>query len=288
MSETMLLIQDLNKTFHPGTINEKKALRNINLTLNTGDFVTIIGSNGAGKSTLFNIICGSFYPDNGKIYLDNKNLIGLTDYQRALEIGRLFQDPMKGTAPSLTIAENLALAYGRKHKFSFLRKPTNGVVKPSSLKSHFFALNKEDTNYFRDLLSTLDLGLEDRMNVKVGQLSGGQRQAVSLLMSTISSPKLLLLDEHTAALDPATAAKILSITKEIVAKEKITTMMITHDIHAALSIGNKTIMMDDGEIIFQISGEDKTKMSAEELLTYYTKERKKSLVNDRMLFSIKN
>lgn len=274
MNNSMLDIRNLSKTFYPKTPNEKKALKNINLTLEEGDFVTIIGSNGAGKSTLFNSICGNFYPDRGRIILNQKNITGLADYKRALEVGRLFQDPMKGTAPSMTIEENLSLAFGRKNK--------------KGLKSTFFALNKQNTEYFRELLKTLGLGLEDRMKAKVGQLSGGQRQAVSLLMSTISSPKLLLLDEHTAALDPETAIKILKITEDIVSKEKITTMMITHDIKAALSLGNRTIMMDEGEIIFDIRGEERKNLTPEELLTYYSKERKKQLASDRMLFSLKD
>ncbi len=279
-TKTMLEIKNLSKTFNQGTANEKKALKNINLTLDTGDFVTIIGSNGAGKSTLFNAICGNFYPDNGQILLNNQNIVGKTDYQRAYDIGRLFQDPMKGTAPSMTIEENLALAYGRKNKKHLFSKGD------SKSRTSFFALNKRDITYFRELLETLELGLENRMKVKVGGLSGGQRQAVSLLMSTISSPKLLLLDEHTAALDPETAVKILKITTKIVEKENITTMMITHDIKAALSLGNRTIMMDEGEILFDINGKDRANLTAEELLTYYSKEKKKQLASDRMLFSL--
>lgn len=263
----MLELKNVSKTFFPGTVNEKKALKNLNLRLTAGDFVTIIGSNGAGKSTLFNAIGGSFYIDNGNILLDNKNITGLPDYKRAYDIGRLMQDPMKGTAPSMTIEENLALAYTRKAGRSF------------------FALNKKDTTHFRELLSTLELGLEDRMKTKVGHLSGGQRQAVTLLMCTIASPKLLLLDEHTAALDPATAQKILKITTDIVASAGITTMMITHDIKAALSLGNRTIMMDDGEIILDIKGSERENMTVEELLTYYSRERKKQLTNDRMLLA---
>lgn len=268
MSNNMLELKNINKTFYPGTLNEKKALVNVNLTLKEGDFVTIIGSNGAGKSTIFNAISGVFYTDGGQIFLDGKNLVSLPEYKRAYDIGRLFQDPMKGTAPSMTIEENLALAYGRK------------------AKKTFFALNKTDCNYFRELLKTLDLGLENRMKAKVGQLSGGQRQAVSLLMSIIASPKLLLLDEHTAALDPETAQKILKITMDIVRSSNITTMMITHDIKAALTLGNRTIMMDEGEIVLDIYGEQRKNMTPEELLTYYSKERKKQLSNDRMLFSL--
>ncbi len=263
----MLELKNVSKTFFPGTLNEKKALKSINLCLDQGDFVTIIGSNGAGKSTLFNAIAGGFYIDRGVILLDHKDISGLPDYKRSYEIGRLMQDPMKGTAPSMTIEENLALAYTRKAKKSL------------------FALNKRDTTYFRELLCTLDLGLEDRMKTKVGHLSGGQRQAVTLLMCTISAPKLLLLDEHTAALDPATAQKILNITTQMVADAGITTMMITHDIKAALALGNRTIMMDEGEIILDIKGEARAKLTVEELLTYYSKERKKELANDRMLLS---
>lgn len=263
----MLELKNVSKTFFPGTINEKQALKSINLTLDQGDFVTIIGSNGAGKSTLFNAVAGAFYIDQGAIVLDNKEITGLADYKRAYEIGRLMQDPMKGTAPSMTIEENMALAYTRKAKKSF------------------FALNKQESNHFRELLSTLNLGLEDRMKTKVGHLSGGQRQAVTLLMCTIASPKLLLLDEHTAALDPATAQKILQITMDIVEESKITSMMITHDIKAALALGNRTIMMDDGEIILDIKGEERSRLTVEELLTYYSRERKKELANDRMLLS---
>lgn len=263
----MLELKNLSKTFFPGTVNEKKALKGINLKLAAGDFVTIIGSNGAGKSTLFNAVAGAFYVDSGSILLGGKNITGLPDYKRSYDIGRLMQDPMKGTAPSMTIEENLALAYTRKAGRSF------------------FALNKKDTTYFRELLSKLELGLEDRMKTKVGHLSGGQRQAVTLLMCTIAAPKLLLLDEHTAALDPATAQKILKITTDIVTESGVTTMMITHDIKAALSLGNRTIMMDDGEIILDICGEVREKMSVEELLTYYSRERKKQLTNDRMLLA---
>lgn len=263
----MLDLIKVSKTFYAGTVNEKKALHSINLHLDPGDFVTIIGSNGAGKSSLFNAIAGAFYIDSGAILLDNQNITMMADYKRAYDIGRLMQDPMKGTAPSMTIEENLALAYSRKARKSF------------------FALNKKDSEYFRELLARLDLGLEDRMKTKVGNLSGGQRQAVTLLMCTISLPKLLLLDEHTAALDPATAQKILKITVDIVAESNITTMMITHDIKSALALGNRTIMMDEGEIILDIKGEERSNMTIEELLAYYYKERKKQLTDDRILLA---
>lgn len=263
----MLDLIKVSKTFFPGTVNERKALNSINLHLDPGDFVTIIGSNGAGKSSLFNAIAGVFFIDSGAILLDNRNVTTMAEYRRAYDMGRLMQDPMKGTAPSMTIEENLALAYSRKaHK-------------------SFFALNKRDAEYFKELLARLDLGLEDRMKTKVGNLSGGQRQAVTLLMCTISLPKLLLLDEHTAALDPATAEKILKITVDIVGESNITTMMITHDIKAALALGNRTIMMDEGEIILDIKGEERSQMTIDELLAYYYKERKKQLTDDRILLS---
>ena len=261
----MLELQGIRKTFYPGTPNEKKALNGVDLHLNAGDFVTIVGSNGAGKSTIFNAICGVFSVDEGTIRLDSKNITNMKEYKRAYDIGRLFQDTMKGTAPNMTIEENLALAYSRKAGKSF------------------FAVNKQDREYFTELLKQLDLGLESRMKAKVGQLSGGQRQAVSLLMSTISQPKLLLLDEHTAALDPATAQKVLDITTRIVSEGRITTMMITHDMQAALTLGNRTIMMDDGKIIFDISGEERAKMTVEDLLECYHENSRKKLTNDRML-----
>lgn len=261
----MLELQGIRKTFYSGTPNEKKALNGVDLHLNAGDFVTIVGSNGAGKSTLFNAISGVFSVDEGTIRLDSKNITNTKEYKRAYDIGRLFQDTMKGTAPNMTIEENLALAYSRKAGRSF------------------FAVNKQDREYFTDLLRQLDLGLESRMKAKVGQLSGGQRQAVSLLMSTISQPKLLLLDEHTAALDPATAQKVLDITTRIVSEGRITTMMITHDMQAALTLGNRTIMMDDGKIIFDISGEERARMTVEDLLECYHENSRKKLTNDRML-----
>lgn len=263
----MLEIKNVKKTFYPSTLNEKKALCGIDLTLNKGDFVTMIGSNGAGKSTLFNAICGNFRIDSGKVILDNKDISKLPFHKRAYDIGRLFQDTLMGTAPNMTIEENLAIAYTRKAKASF------------------FAVNKRDNAEFYELIKRLDIGLENRMKTKVGQLSGGQRQAITLLMATISKPKLLLLDEHTAALDPETAKKILKITTELVEESSITTMMITHDINAALSIGNRTIMMDSGKIILDISGKERENMTIEKLLECYSKESKKKLANDRMLFS---
>lgn len=266
MSESKLELINVSKTFFPGTVNERKTLRNICLSLESGDFITIIGSNGAGKTSLFNAICGSFMIDSGSILLDGREIKNMPDYKRALSIGRLFQDPMKGTAPHLTIEENLSLAYGNKGG------------------KHFFAVNRKNRAKFRELLAELELGLEDRMTTKIGLLSGGQRQAVSLLMATISEPKLLLLDEHTAALDPATAKKVLAITVSIVEKTRTPTLMITHDIRAALEVGTRTIMMDEGRIILDIKGEERKNMTIEKLLQLYSKESKKQLFNDRMLF----
>lgn len=263
----MLQLSKVSKTFYKGTINEKKALKDIDLLLKPGDFVTVIGSNGAGKSTLFNAIGGSFLVDAGDIVLDGKNITAMPEYKRSFDIGRLMQDPMKGTAPSMTVEENLALAYTRKAKKSL------------------FAINKRDTEVFYQMLSRLELGLEERMKTKVKNLSGGQRQAVTLLMCTIASPKLLLLDEHTAALDPATAVKIMDITKEVVAESHITTMMITHDVQSALSVGNRTIMMDEGEIIMDIQGEERIGMSVEKLMSMYSAKKHKKLADDRILFT---
>ena len=263
----MLTLSHVSKTFNPNTINERRALDNLSLNVEKGEFVTIIGSNGAGKSTLFNAITGQFLVDDGQIILDGKPITATSEHKRAFDIGRLMQDPMKGTAPNMTIEENLSLAYTRKSK------------------KGFFALNHSDREYFKSILSELDLGLENRMKTKVGQLSGGQRQAVTLLMCTISSPKLLLLDEHTAALDPATAQKILSVTEEIIDRGNITTLMITHDINAALKLGSRTIMMDDGKVIFDISGDARSRMTLDEVRSLYTQNSKKTLTNDRMLFA---
>jgi putative ABC transport system ATP-binding protein len=263
----MLKLENLQVTFEKGTIGEKKALRGLNLHMKEGDFVTIVGSNGAGKSTLFNAIGGRCRLDEGAIYLDGVNLTGLPEHTRARDIGVLKQDPLKGTAPTLTIEENLALAYGRKSK--------GGI----------FATNRRDLEYYRELLSSLDLGLEDRMKTPVGKLSGGQRQAVTLLMCTISSPKLLLLDEHTAALDPHNARKIIGITEKIVKEKNITTLMITHDLDMALSVGNRTIMMDEGRVILDISGEERDNMTIEALLESYRVKSSKRLIDDRMLLT---
>lgn len=264
----MLQLKQICKTFSPKTVNEHKALQQIDLTIHKGDFVTVVGSNGAGKSTLFNVICGNFFPDQGTILLDGKNITWMAEHKRASFIGRVFQDPMRGTAPNLTIEENLALAYSRSK-----RGPLH------------FALNKKDTAMFQESLAQYKMGLEDRMKTKVGLLSGGQRQVVTLLMCTLVPPKLLLLDEHTAALDPAASEKIMQITKEIVARHQLTTMMITHNLNAALQTGNRTIMMDSGKLILDISGKEREQLSLQDLLALYSSKSNKTFDNDRMLLT---
>lgn len=259
----MLTLTNIQKTFAPGTVNEKKALCGIDLHLDAGDFVTILGSNGAGKSTLFGAIAGSFLPDTGSVVLDGQDITSLPDYKRSKFIGRLFQDPLRGTAPAMTIEENLALAY----------------LRASHSRSPFSTITKKDRQEFREKLAMLDLGLEDRMNHPVGLLSGGQRQALTLLMATLVTPKLLLLDEHTAALDPATAEKVLALTKKIVAENNITCLMITHNVPSALRLGNKTIMMKDGRIVLELAGKQRETMTPEDLLKAFQVE------TDRILFS---
>ena len=265
----MLQISHISKTFNPGTVNEKKALNGIDLHLDAGDFVTILGSNGAGKSTLFGAIAGSFVVDEGTIRLDGQNITSLPDYKRSKFIGRLFQDPLKGTAPSMTIEENLALAY----------------LRASEKRSPFSVVTAKDRAGFREKLAQLELGLEDRMDHPVGLLSGGQRQALTLLMATLVTPKLLLLDEHTAALDPATAEKVLALTKKIVAENHITCLMITHNMKNALKLGNRTLMMDSGRIVFDVKGEQRSKMTVDDLLEKFRENAGKNLDNDRILLS---
>lgn len=256
----MLEIQSACKKFSKGTPNEHTALDQLNLTLAQGDFVTVLGSNGAGKSTMFNAVCGNFLLDSGKILLDGKDITFEPEYRRALSIGRLFQDPMKGTAPSLTIEENLALAYSKQKK-----------------RSLAFALTRKDRDYFKTELEKFSMDLENRMKTKVGLLSGGQRQVVTLLMSTLVPPKLLLLDEHTAALDPATAEKVMEITNRIVKENKITTMMITHNMKQALETGNRTIMLDSGSVMFDIDARQREELSVERLVEMYSEKKRKSL-----------
>ncbi len=261
----MLELINIHKTFNKGTVNERKALSDLNLHLDKGDFVTIIGSNGAGKSTMFNAIGGSYIADTGKIILDGEDITFKKEYKRSRQIGRLFQDPLKGTAPSMTIEENLMLAHMRSIKGSIFKRP--------------------DTAFYTEKLSHLDMGLEDRMKTKVGTLSGGQRQAITLLMATISSPKLLLLDEHTAALDPATAEKVIKLTEIITKENTITTLMITHNIKSALEIGNRTIMMNAGKVILDIKGDERKQMTVEKLLMLFKEKSSTELDNDRIILS---
>lgn len=266
----MLKIQNISKTFNPGTVNEKKALNQVSLELAAGDFATIVGSNGAGKSTLFNAITGAFYVDEGQIVLDGEDITYQKEHIRSKVIGHLFQDPLKGTAPHMTIEENMALAYLR-----------------ASTASHAFfsRINAKEKQKFHEQLSLLNMGLEDRMKQPVGLLSGGQRQALTLLMATMVTPKILLLDEHTAALDPATAEKVLELTKSIIAERQITCLMVTHNMHQALELGNRTLMMDGGSIVFDVQGEERSKLTIDDLLKQFQICAGKRLDNDRILLS---
>ena len=261
----MLELKNISKTFNAGTVNQKVALNGLNLTMNEGDFVTVIGGNGAGKSTMLNAIAGVFQVDTGKILIDGVDVTALPEYKRAKYIGRVFQDPMMGTAATMQIEENLALAARRG--------------KPRTLRP---GITKADREFYKEQLRILDLGLEDRMTTKVGLLSGGQRQALTLLMATLVTPKLLLLDEHTAALDPATAEKVLALTKKIVAENHITCLMITHNIPSALSLGNRTIMMNNGRIALELAGAERENMTTEQLLKVFHEQ---GVSNDRILFS---
>ena len=262
----MLEVINATKVFNRGTINEKTALSQLSVKLEAGEFVTLLGSNGAGKSTLFSAIAGSFLLDSGKVILDGQNITTMPEHHRSHFIGRVFQDPMKGTAPGLTIEENLALAYQRNTGRRFR-----------------FGIGKEDREHFQHKLEQLRLGLEDRLKTKMGLLSGGQRQAVTLLMATLVTPKLLLLDEHTAALDPATAEKVLAITQSIVAENNITCMMITHNITSALKTGSRSIMLNDGQVVLDISGAERAAMTIEDLMQKYNTKSSTLMDNDRML-----
>ena len=261
----MLKIEHISKTFNPGTVNEKQAIRDLSLNLEKGDFATIIGSNGAGKSTLFNAICGDFLTDSGVIMLDGQDITFMPQHVRAKTIGRLYQDPMRGTAPGMTIEENLALAAGK-----------------GGWLSH---VSRQEKERFHEELKLLDIGLEKRMTQPVGLLSGGQRQALTLLMATLQKPKLLLLDEHTAALDPKTAAKVLEITEMIVNRDHLTTMMITHNMQDAIIHGNRLIMMMEGKIILDIQGEEKKKLTVRDLLDQFEKASGQEFSNDSALLS---
>lgn len=265
----MLRVDDISKTFNPGTVNEKTALSGLSLHLAPGDFAAVIGSNGAGKSTLLNAVAGSFYVDRGTIVLDGKDITFVPDHRRSRSIGRLFQDPLKGTAPSMTIEENLALAY----------------LRTARGKAPFSRISRKDKEFFAEKLKLLNMGLEDRMKQPVGLLSGGQRQALTLLMATLVTPKLLLLDEHTAALDPATAEKVLELTRNIVAENQITCLMVTHNMKQALELGNRTLMMADGKIVLDVSGKERSGMTVEDLLERFRAGTGRELDNDRMLLS---
>ncbi len=266
----MLDLIGISKTFNPGTVNEKKALSNVSLHLKDGDFATIVGSNGAGKSTMFNAITGAFYIDEGQIVLDGEDITYVKEHVRSKEIGHLFQDPLRGTAPNMTIEENMALAY----------------LRASTLRHEYFSrIKASDKKKFREQLSLLNMGLEDRMKQPVGLLSGGQRQALTLLMATMVTPKILLLDEHTAALDPATAEKVLELTKQIIAERKLTCLMVTHNMHQALELGNRTLMMDGGQIVFDVEGEERSKLTMDDLLEKFRINAGKRLENDRILLS---
>ena len=264
----MLEIINLTKTFNPNTVNEKVALDGLNLKLNDGDFVTVIGGNGAGKSTMLNAIAGVWKPDCGKILIDGQDITGMPEYERAKFLGRVFQDPNMGTAPNMQIEENLALAK-RRGKRRGLR----------------WGITKSERKEYAELLSQLNLGLESRMTTKVGLLSGGQRQAVTLIMASLNQPKLLLLDEHTAALDPKTAKKVLDITEQIVTQNHLTTLMITHNMRDAIEHGNRLIMLKDGKVVLDISGEEKKNLTVEQLLNLFAQSSGTQEVSDKLLLS---
>ena len=264
----MLKITDLHKTFHPGTVNAKTALDGLSLTLEEGDFVTVIGGNGAGKSTMLNAIAGVFIPDDGTIEIDGVDVTTIPEYKRAKFLGRVFQDPMMGTAPDMEIAENLAIAKRR-----------------GTRRRLIWGLPKAERESYREVLAELGLGLEDRLSSKVGLLSGGQRQAVTLLMATINKPKLLLLDEHTAALDPKTAEKVLEITDRIVKENNLTTIMITHNMRDAIKHGNRLIMLHEGRVIIDVRGEEKQKLTVEDLLAMFASASGDHFASDRAMLS---
>ena len=266
----MLKLEGITKIFNKGSVNEKTALSGLTLELEKGDFVTIVGSNGAGKSTLFGAIGGSFFPDEGSVYLDEEDITFRSEHKRSQSIGRLFQDPLRGTAPNMSIEENLALA-------ALCANRQRGGI--------FSRITKKDKEFLRDYLALLGMGLEDRMRQPVGLLSGGQRQALTLLMATVITPKLLLLDEHTAALDPATADIVLNLTKKIVAENGLTCMMITHNMKQALDLGNRTLMMDSGAIVLDIQGEERSGLTVADLLERFRVGAGKALDDDRVLLS---
>ena len=264
----MLEIQNIHKTFNPGTINEKVALNGVNLNLNPGDFVTIIGGNGAGKSTTLNAIAGVWPVDEGKIIVDGVDITKLSEHKRALYLGRVFQDPMTGTAATMSIEENMAIAARRGER-----------------RGLGWGITKKERERYKEALKELDLGLEDRLSSKVGLLSGGQRQAITLLMASLKKPKLLLLDEHTAALDPITAAKVLAISDKIIQEHQLTAMMVTHNMKDAIAHGNRLIMMHEGKIIYDVSGEEKKNLKVADLLAKFEEVSGGEFANDRMMLS---
>ena len=266
----MLVLDRISKTFYPGTVNERQALDHLSLKMEDGDFATIVGSNGAGKSTMFNAIAGTFFPDEGYIELDGEDITFVKEHVRSHVIGRLFQDPLTGTAPNMTIEENLSVAYLRASN------RTKGI---------FSRTGKREKAFFREQLSLLNMGLEDRMNHPVGLLSGGQRQALTLLMATVVTPRILLLDEHTAALDPATAKKVMDLTTQVVRERHITCLMVTHNMNQALEAGNRTLMMTDGRIVLDVKGKIRESMTVEDLLSKFAENAGKALDNDRILLS---
>ena len=264
----MLEIQNIHKTFNPGTINEKVALNGVNLNLNPGDFVPIIGGNGAGKSTTLNAIAGVWSVDEGKIIIDGVDITKLSEHKRALYLGRVFQDPMTGTAATMSIEENMAIAARRGER-----------------RGLGWGITKKERERYKEALKELDLGLEDRLSSKVGLLSGGQRQAITLLMASLKKPKLLLLDEHTAALDPKTAAKVLDISDKIIQEHQLTAMMVTHNMKDAIAHGNRLIMMHEGKIIYDVSGEEKKNLKVADLLAKFEEVSGGEFANDRMMLS---
>jgi putative tryptophan/tyrosine transport system ATP-binding protein len=264
----MLSMTNIYKTFNPDTVNEKTVLKGLNLELKDGEFVTVIGGNGAGKSTMLNMIAGVHFPDEGTILLDQEDITKLPEHLRAKHLGRVFQDPMMGTAANMEIEENLALAYRRGRK-----------------RGLGWGIRKEEKELYIEKLRTLDLGLESRLTTKVGLLSGGQRQALTLLMATLQQPKLLLLDEHTAALDPKTASKVLELSEQIITQNTLTALMVTHNMKNAIQYGNRLIMMYEGQIIFDVSGEEKKKLHVSDLLEKFEKASGGEFANDRMILA---
>ncbi|MBQ8532041.1 MAG: ABC transporter ATP-binding protein [Clostridia bacterium] len=264
----MLELKNIYKTFNAGTVNEKRALNDLSITLNDGDFVTIIGGNGAGKSTMLNMIAGVYPVDSGSIIIDGTDVTKLPEFKRAKYLGRVFQDPMMGTAADMWIEENMALAARR-----------------GQARGLKWAITNKERNKFKEMLAELDLGLENRLSTKVGLLSGGQRQALTLLMAVMKKPKLLLLDEHTAALDPKTAAKVLALSDKFIEEEKLTALMVTHNMKDAIAHGNRLIMMNNGKIILDVSGEEKKKLTVEDLLSAFSKLSGTEFANDRALLS---